>query len=96
MVGALSDDRVTVTGFGASADTLATVEAFRAMGVPIERSGEDGLVIEGVGMRGLREPSGPIDVHNARTNSKNAAYRAGSGGSPAGPNPCVANIASAA
>src|SRR5204862_1519518 len=42
-------------------------QAFRAMGVPIERSGEDGLVIEGVGMRGLREPSGPIDVHNAGT-----------------------------
>ena len=37
MVGALSDDRVTVTGFGASADTLATVDAFRAVGVSIER-----------------------------------------------------------
>jgi 3-phosphoshikimate 1-carboxyvinyltransferase len=67
MVGALSDERVTVTGFGASADTLATVEAFRAMGVPIERVGDDGLVIEGVGMRGLRPPDGVIDVRNAGT-----------------------------
>jgi 3-phosphoshikimate 1-carboxyvinyltransferase len=67
MVGSLCDERVTVSGFGASADTLATVEAFRAMGVPIERRGEDGVVIEGVGMRGLREPSAPIDVHNAGT-----------------------------
>ena len=67
MVGALSDDRVTVTGFGVSADTLATVDAFRAMGVPIERVGDDGLVIDGVGMRGLRPPDGVIDVRNAGT-----------------------------
>jgi 3-phosphoshikimate 1-carboxyvinyltransferase len=67
MVGSLCDERVTVTGFGPSDDTLATVEAFRAMGVQIERRGEDGLVIEGVGMRGLRPPAGPIDVHNAGT-----------------------------
>jgi 3-phosphoshikimate 1-carboxyvinyltransferase len=67
MVGALSDDQVTVTGFGASADTLATVDAFRSMGVEIERRGDDGLLIGGVGMRGLREPDGPIDVGNAGT-----------------------------
>ncbi len=67
MVGSLCDERVTVTGFGTSHDTLATVEAFRAMGVQIERRGEDGLVIEGVGMRGLRPTAGPIDVHNAGT-----------------------------
>jgi 3-phosphoshikimate 1-carboxyvinyltransferase len=58
---------VTVTGFGASADTLATVDAFRSMGVEIDRRGEDRLVISGVGMRGLREPDGPIDVRNAGT-----------------------------
>jgi 3-phosphoshikimate 1-carboxyvinyltransferase len=67
MVGALTDDRVTVTGFGASADTLATIDAFRSMGVPIERVGDDVLVIDGVGMRGLREPRGTIDVRNAGT-----------------------------
>src|SRR6476660_739706 len=67
MVGALSDDRVPVTGFCVSADTLATVDAFRAMGVSIERVGDDGLVIEGVGMRGLRPPDGVIDVRNAGT-----------------------------
>src|SRR3954452_5091508 len=58
MVGALSDERVTVTGFGASADTLATVDAFRSMGVPIGGVGDDGLVIEGRGMAGLRPSHG--------------------------------------
>ena len=67
MVGSLCDGEVTVTGFGASADTLATVEAFRAMGVAIEREGEDGLRIQGAGLRGLQPPTEPIDVHNAGT-----------------------------
>jgi 3-phosphoshikimate 1-carboxyvinyltransferase len=66
MVGSLSDERVTVTGFGASADTLATVEAFRALGVEIERDG-DRLRIEGVGLRGLKAPAAAIDVGNAGT-----------------------------
>jgi len=67
MVGALTSGTVSVTGFGASADTLATVDAFRAMGVAVERDGDDRLSIEGVGMRGLRPPDGPIDVRNAGT-----------------------------
>jgi 3-phosphoshikimate 1-carboxyvinyltransferase len=67
MVGSLCEGVVAVTGFGASADTLATVEAFRSMGVAIEREGEDGLRIEGAGLRGLQQPPEPIDVHNAGT-----------------------------
>jgi 3-phosphoshikimate 1-carboxyvinyltransferase len=67
MVGALSDDRVHVTGFGRSADTMATVDAFRAMGVRIDEVDDQTLVIEGVGMRGLKEPKEPIDVRNAGT-----------------------------
>ncbi len=67
MLGSLAEERVTVTGFGASADTLATVAAFRAMGVDIERVGDSTLVIQGVGLRGLKPPEGGIDVHNAGT-----------------------------
>jgi 3-phosphoshikimate 1-carboxyvinyltransferase len=67
MLGSLADGRVRVEGFGSSADTLSTVEAFRAMGVPIERPDETTLVIDGVGLRGLRAPEGAIDVGNAGT-----------------------------
>src|SRR4051794_24227804 len=67
MVGSLSEERVVVTGFGASADTLATVDAFRRLGVEIERPDSETLVIHGVGMRGLQPPDGPIDVGNAGT-----------------------------
>jgi 3-phosphoshikimate 1-carboxyvinyltransferase len=67
MLGSLADETVTVVGFGASADTLATVEAFRAMGVTIDAPEPERLVIHGVGLRGLRPPPGGIDVRNAGT-----------------------------
>jgi 3-phosphoshikimate 1-carboxyvinyltransferase len=67
MLGALAEETVTVTGFGASADTLATVDAFRSMGVAIDRPDETTLVIHGVGLRGLKAPDAPIDVRNAGT-----------------------------
>lgn len=67
MLGSLAEERVTVTGFGPSADTLATVEVFRSMGVEIERVDETTLVIHGVGLRGLKPPQAAIDVHNAGT-----------------------------
>ncbi|HEX5260208.1 MAG TPA: 3-phosphoshikimate 1-carboxyvinyltransferase [Gaiellales bacterium] len=67
MLGALAEEMVTVDGFGASADTLATIDAFRRMGVRIDHPELGHLVIQGVGLRGLRPPDGPIDVGNAGT-----------------------------
>ncbi len=67
MLGALADESVTVTGFGASADTMATVDVFRSMGVRIDQPQPDVLVIHGVGMRGLQAPAGTLDVRNAGT-----------------------------
>jgi 3-phosphoshikimate 1-carboxyvinyltransferase len=67
MLGALAEEMVTVDGFGASADTLATIDAFRRMGVRIDHPEPGHLVIQGVGLRGLQPPDGPIDVGNAGT-----------------------------
>ncbi|HEU0193046.1 MAG TPA: 3-phosphoshikimate 1-carboxyvinyltransferase [Gaiellales bacterium] len=67
MLGALAEETVTVDGFGASADTLATIDAFRRMGVRIDHPEPGHLVIQGVGLRGLRPPGGAIDVGNAGT-----------------------------
>ncbi|MGN6379812.1 MAG: 3-phosphoshikimate 1-carboxyvinyltransferase [Gaiellales bacterium] len=67
ILGSLADETVTVTGFGASADTLATVDAFRSMGVEIDHPEPDRLIIHGVGLRGLRSPGSAIDVRNAGT-----------------------------
>jgi 3-phosphoshikimate 1-carboxyvinyltransferase len=67
MVASLCDGPVTVHGFGASADTLATVATMEALGVDIERPEDDVLHVRGVGLRGLRAPEGRIDVENAGT-----------------------------
>ena len=67
MLGARAEEMVTVDGFGASADTLATIDAFRRMGVRIDHPEPGHLVINCVGLRGLRPPDGPIDVGNAGT-----------------------------
>ena len=66
MLASLCARPVAVRGFGTSADTLATVDAFRALGVEIVQDGSD-LTVAGNGLRGLRPPGGPIDVRNAGT-----------------------------
>jgi len=67
MLGGVSEGRVEVTGFLRSADTLATVDAMRALGVRVDEEGEGQLTVHGVGLEGLREPTDVIDVRNAGT-----------------------------
>jgi 3-phosphoshikimate 1-carboxyvinyltransferase len=67
MLGALADGETEVTGFLEGADSLATLAAFRAMGVEIDGPNEGRVRIRGVGVDGLRAPDGPLDVGNAGT-----------------------------
>jgi 3-phosphoshikimate 1-carboxyvinyltransferase len=67
MIGAVAEDETTVRGFGRSADTEATIEAVRALGVTVHDDDVDTIRIEGVGLRGLREPAGPLDCGNSGT-----------------------------
>ncbi|MBM2822123.1 MAG: aroA [Thermoleophilia bacterium] len=67
LVGALCEGKTRVCGFGRSADTEATIEAARALGVEIEEHDVDTLTIHGAGLRGLRAPSEPIECGNAGT-----------------------------
>jgi 3-phosphoshikimate 1-carboxyvinyltransferase len=67
LVGALCEDETVVRNWGRSADTEATLEAMRALGVEVDEEGDDTLVVHGVGLRGLREPDAPIDCRNAGT-----------------------------
>jgi 3-phosphoshikimate 1-carboxyvinyltransferase len=66
LLGAVNDGPLRVTGFLRSADTLATLEAVRALGVPVDEADSE-LVVHGSGWEGLREPSDVIDVGNAGT-----------------------------
>jgi 3-phosphoshikimate 1-carboxyvinyltransferase len=64
--GAIADGQTRVTAFLDSADTIATAEVFREMGVRIDRSA-DTLTVHGVGLYGLKPPSRPLYFGNSGT-----------------------------
>ncbi|MEM1188634.1 MAG: 3-phosphoshikimate 1-carboxyvinyltransferase [Pseudomonadota bacterium] len=70
MLGALAEDETLVRGFLQGEDALATVAAFRALGVSIEGPQRGELRISGVGLRGLRAPAGPLDMGNSGTSMR--------------------------
>jgi 3-phosphoshikimate 1-carboxyvinyltransferase len=67
LLGAIAEGETTVRGFGRSADTESTIGAVRALGVTMHEDDVDTLRVEGAGLRGLREPEGPIDCGNSGT-----------------------------
>ncbi|MGI9276978.1 MAG: bifunctional prephenate dehydrogenase/3-phosphoshikimate 1-carboxyvinyltransferase [Endozoicomonas sp.] len=67
MLGALAEGQTVVDGFLEGEDALATLQAFRDMGVVIEGPHEGRVTIHGVGMHGLKPPPGPLYVGNAGT-----------------------------
>ena len=66
LLGAIADGVSEIEGFGASKDTLSTAAAVRALGAGVEVD-SDRVRVEGVGLRGLKEPGGPLDCGNAGT-----------------------------
>lgn len=67
MLGALAEGVTEVCGFLDGEDNLATLEAFRAMGVAIEGPEQGRVVIHGVGLQGLRAPRAPLYLGNSGT-----------------------------
>ncbi|SEK32659.1 bifunctional prephenate dehydrogenase/3-phosphoshikimate 1-carboxyvinyltransferase [Halomonas daqiaonensis] len=67
MLGALAEGVTEVKGFLEGEDSLATLQAFREMGVAIEGPQQGRVSVHGVGMHGLKAPSGPLYVGNAGT-----------------------------
>lgn len=66
MFGALAEGTTTIRNFLRGEDCFSTLNAFRALGVPIEDDGET-ITVTGVGFRGLKAASGAIDVGNSGT-----------------------------
>lgn len=67
MLGALAEGVTTVEGFLEGEDSLATLQAFREMGVAIEGPHAGRVVIHGVGLNGLQKPSGALYLGNSGT-----------------------------
>ncbi|WP_133512085.1 3-phosphoshikimate 1-carboxyvinyltransferase [Candidatus Thiosymbion oneisti] len=70
MLGAIADGVTRISGFLEGADNLATLGAFRAMGVPIEGPEVGRVRIAGVGLRGLRAPRSDLDLGNSGTSMR--------------------------
>lgn len=67
MLGALAEGQTEVSGFLQGEDALATVAAFRSLGVRIDGPERGALRIHGRGLQALREPDSAIDVGNSGT-----------------------------
>ena len=70
MLGSLAEGVSEVTGFLEGEDSLATLNAFRAMGVKIEGPEQGRVILHGAGMQGLKTPPGPLDLGNSGTSMR--------------------------
>ena len=70
MLGALAEGVTTITGFLEGEDCLATLWAFRAMGARIDGPEQGRVTVHGVGLRGLRAPTEPLDMGNSGTSMR--------------------------
>ena len=70
MLGSIAEGVTEVEGFLEGEDSLATLQAFRDMGVVIEGPNRGRVTINGVGLHGLQAPPGPIYVGNSGTSMR--------------------------
>ncbi len=70
MLGSLAEGVTHVTGFLNAEDALATLQAFRAMGVEIEGPENGEVTIHGVGKHGLKQPKEPLYLGNSGTSMR--------------------------
>ncbi len=70
MLGSIAEGVTRVSGFLEGDDALATLEAFRAMGVQIDGPEQGEVTIHGVGLHGLEKPANPLDLGNSGTSMR--------------------------
>src|SRR5258708_14048200 len=66
MFSALADGTTSIKNFSSSTDCVATIACLEALGVVIERD-DKAVLINGVGVDGLREPQASLDCGNSGT-----------------------------
>lgn len=70
MLGSLAEGTTEVEGFLEGEDALATIQAFRDMGVVIEGPHNGRVTVHGVGLNGLKAPAGPLYMGNSGTSMR--------------------------
>ena len=67
ILGAIAEGTTRISGFLEAEDTLATLNAFRSMGVTIGGPNDGSVTIQGVGLNGLLSPEFELDLGNSGT-----------------------------
>jgi 3-phosphoshikimate 1-carboxyvinyltransferase len=67
LLAAVADGESELRGFGHAADTDAAIGVARRLGAEVDEPAAEVVRVRGVGLRGLREPSAPLDCGNAGT-----------------------------
>ncbi|AEG31587.1 3-phosphoshikimate 1-carboxyvinyltransferase [Thiomicrospira cyclica] len=70
MLGSLAEGVTEVTGFLEGEDALATLKAFQSMGVSISGPNQGKVIIQGVGMKGLKQPKEALNMGNSGTSMR--------------------------
>ena len=70
MLGSIAEGVTEINGFLEGEDSLATLKAFRAMGVAIEGPEDGRVMVHGVGLHGLKAPTAPLDLGNSGTSMR--------------------------
>ncbi|GAB4352498.1 MAG: hypothetical protein Kow0060_02350 [Methylohalobius crimeensis] len=70
MLGSIAEGVTRVSGFLEAEDALATLGAFRQMGVTVEGPVDGRMTIHGVGVHGLKAPSEPLNLGNSGTSMR--------------------------
>lgn len=68
--GAIAIGTSVIDGFLDGEDCIATLKAFQAMGVKIERPEKQRVIIHGVGKYGLKQPKNIVDCGNSGTSMR--------------------------
>ncbi len=67
ILGAVANGTTEINGFLPGEDCLATLAAFSAMGIEIERPSKTAVEMHGCGLNGLSAPTTPLDMGNSGT-----------------------------
>jgi 3-phosphoshikimate 1-carboxyvinyltransferase len=70
MLGSIAEGITRINGFLEGEDALATMNAFRGMGVTIEGPHQGHVAVHGVGLRGLKAPAQVLDCGNSGTSMR--------------------------
>ena len=70
MLGSIAEGVTRITGFLDAEDCLATMNAFRAMGVEIEGPEQGKVIVHGVGLHGLKPAKEPLYLGNSGTSMR--------------------------